>query len=128
MHARYAPKGLSAASTMLTETVAPTGSSGSGNAARMASGSLSYCTVSADRSSVSFGWRGHKFEFIPGPSTWQGNWSLPTIDGKPIDIDPPFVYSSPHMSAKLDSDVVTASYGDYQLRYDFGDDTITLIS
>merc|ERR1739848_277565 len=75
-------------------------------------------TVSADRSSVSFGWRGHTFEFIPGPSTWQGNWSLPTIDGKPIDIDPPFVYSSPHMSAKLDSDVVTAGYGDYQLRYD----------
>ena len=32
------------------------------------------------------------------------------------------------MSAKLDSDVVTASYGDYQLRYDFGDDTITRIS
>ena len=85
-------------------------------------------TVSADRSRVSFGWRGHTFEFIPGPSTWQGNWSLPTIDGKPIDIDPPFVYSSPHMSAQLDSDVVTAGYGDYRLRYDFGDDTITRIS
>ena len=57
MHARYAPKGLSAASTMLTETVAPTGSSGSGKAARMASGSLSYCTVSAAHSAMVKGGR-----------------------------------------------------------------------
>jgi hypothetical protein len=45
--------------------------------------------------------------------------------GKPIDIDPPFVYSSPHMNALLGSDVVTASYGNYELQYDFSDDTIT---
>ena len=80
------------------------------------------------RSHVSFSWRGRSFGFTPGPSTWKGNWSLPTIGGKPIDIDPPFVYSSPHMSAALGSDVVAASYGKYELRYDFGDDTITRAS
>ena len=30
--------------------------------------------------------------------------------------------------AKLDSDGVTAGYGDYRLQYDFSDDTITRIS
>ena len=80
------------------------------------------------RSHVSFSWRGRSYGFTPGPSTWKGNWSLPTIVGKPIDIDPPFVYSSPHMSAALGSEVVAASYGKYELRYDFGDDTITRAS
>jgi hypothetical protein len=42
-----------------------------------------------------------------------------------IDIDPPFMYSSPHMNAGLKSDVVVASYGKYGLKYDFSDDTIT---
>ena len=73
------------------------------------------------------GWRSHQFDFTPGPGTWKGTWVLPTVDGKPIDIDPPFVYSSPHMNAELNSDVVTASYGEYKLKYDFGIDTITRI-
>ena len=77
------------------------------------------------RSRVSFGWRGRNYGFTPGPRTWKGKWSLPTIGGKPIDIDPPFMYSSPHLNAGLQSDVVVASYGKYQLKYDFSDDTIT---
>ena len=52
-------------------------------------------------------------------------WDLPTIDGKAIDIDPPFMYSSPHMKADLKSDVVVVSYGKYELKYDFSDDSIT---
>ena len=76
---------------------------------------------------VNFEWGGRSYGFTPGPSTWKGNWSLPTVNGKPIDIDPPFMYSSPHMQAGLRSDVVTASYGGYKLRYDFGDDTITRV-
>jgi hypothetical protein len=79
-----------------------------------------------ERSRVSFGpWRGRTYGFTPGPSTMKGNWSLPTIDGKPIDIDPPFVYNSPHLNARLNSDVVVASYGKYELKYDFSDDSIT---
>ena len=81
--------------------------------------------VTVERSRVTFDWRGRSYSFTPGPSTWKGNWTLPTINGKPIDIDPPFVYSSPHMNAGLMSDVVVASYGKYQLKYDFSDDTIT---
>lgn len=85
-------------------------------------------TVSADRSHISFGWRGKQFEFSPGPSTWKGKWALPTIDGKPIDNDPPFLYQSPHMNAELDSEVVMTTYGSYKLKYDFGDDTITRVA
>jgi hypothetical protein len=36
------------------------------------------------RSHVSFRWRGRSYGFTPGPSTWKGNWSLPTIDGTPV--------------------------------------------
>ena len=81
--------------------------------------------TAVERSHVSFGWRGRSYGFTPGPSTWKGNWSLPTIDGEAIDIDPPFMYSSPHLNAGLESDVVVATYGTYELKYDFGDDTIT---
>ncbi len=85
-------------------------------------------TLTATAERVSFDWRSHSYGFSPGPSTWKGKWSLPSIDGKAIDIDPPFMYSSPHMNAGLKSDVVVVSYGDYKLRYDFSDDTITRTS
>ena len=62
-----------------------------------------------------------------GPSTWKGQWTLPTLNGKPIDIDPPFVYQSPHLNAKLNSNVVTATYANYSLAYNFTDDTITRV-
>merc|ERR1712070_752183 len=81
-------------------------------------------TVSANKEVV-FIWHGHRYEFTPGPSTWKGNWTQPRIDGKPVEIDPPFLYSSPHLNAALDSEVVTASYGTYKLVYNFTDDTIT---
>jgi hypothetical protein len=81
--------------------------------------------IVAGRSHVSFSWQGRNYGFTPGPSTWKGEWQLPTVNGKPIDIDPPFMYSSPHLNAALNSDVVVASYGGYHLKYDFSDDTIT---
>jgi hypothetical protein len=37
-------------------------------------------------------WRGRTLEFTPGPSTWKGEWTLPTVDGVAVDIDPPFLY------------------------------------
>lgn len=52
---------------------------------------------------------------------------LPTIDGKSIDVDPPFLYKSPHMNADVGSDVVMASYEGYGLKYDFGNDRITRV-
>eukprot|EP01052_Picozoa_sp_SAG31_P003698 SAG31_NODE_145_length_22612_cov_5.938169_17_plen_226_part_00 len=81
--------------------------------------------TAVERSHVNFEWRGRSYGFTPGPSTWKGNWSLPTINGEPIDIDPPFMYNSPHLNAALHSEVVVASYGNYELKYDFGNDTIT---
>jgi hypothetical protein len=82
--------------------------------------------VGANRSHVSFAWHGRAFGFTPGPSTWKGRWTLPTLDGTPVDVDPPFTYNSPHMRAALDSQVVTASYDeDYTLVYNFSDDSIT---
>ena len=62
-----------------------------------------------------------------GPSTWKGEWTLPTLNGKAVDIDPDFVYKSPHLNAALNSDVVTATFGNYSLAYNFGDDTISRV-
>lgn len=84
-------------------------------------------TVAVDtaKSSVGFKWHGRDFGFAPGPSTWKGEWTLPTVNGKTVENDPPFMYSSPHLNAALNTDVVTATYGNYTLVYDFSDDTIT---
>ena len=78
----------------------------------------------ANHSRVDFSWHGRNFAFTPGPNTWKGQWTLPTLDGKAINIDPPYVYRSPHLNAALDSPIVTASYGNYTLIYNFTDDTI----
>ena len=89
---------------------------------------IASATISTDatHSHVGLEWKGRVFGFTPGPGTWKGEWTLPTLDGKPVDLDPPFVYSSPHLNAAVGSEVVTASYGtNYTLKYDFGDDTIT---
>ena len=92
------------------------------------SAQIASATVSTDatHSHVGLEWKGRVFGFTPGPGTWKGEWTLPTLDGKPVDVDPPFVYSSPHLNAAVGSEVVTASYGTtYTLKYNFGDDTIT---
>ena len=81
--------------------------------------------VDAAHAHVEFSWHNTTFGFTPGPGTWHGQWSLPTLDGHAVDVDPPFVYSSPHLNAALNSDVVTTSYGNYTLVYNFSDDTIT---
>jgi hypothetical protein len=82
-------------------------------------------TISANKSHVDFSWHGRNFGFTPGPSTWKGRWTLPTLNNQSVDIDPPFVYRSPHLNAALGSAVVTASYGNYTLVYNFTEDTIT---
>ena len=80
--------------------------------------------VDANHSRVEFSWHGRSFAFIPGPSTWQGHWTLPTLNGNSMDVDPPYVYRSPHLNAALDSPIVIASYANYTLTYNFTDDTI----
>lgn len=80
--------------------------------------------VNALAKTLTFGWKGRSFGFTAGPSAWKGKWTLPTVDGVPVDIDPPFIYSSPHMSTQIGSEVVTAQYRDYSLLYNFTDDTI----
>jgi hypothetical protein len=74
---------------------------------------------------LTFGWRGRSFGFTAGPSIWKGQWTLPTIDGAAVDIDPDFAYSSPHLNAAVGGEVVTASYKSYSLVYNFSDDTIS---
>lgn len=74
---------------------------------------------------LTFGWRGRSFGFTVGPSIWKGQWTLPTIDGVAVDIDPDFAYRSPHLNAAVGGEVVTASYKSYSLVYNFSDDTIS---
>ena len=81
--------------------------------------------VDAAHTHVEFSWHGRKLGFTPGPGTWHGHWTLPTLEGRSVDVDPDFVYSSPHLNAALDSEVVTTRYGNYSLIYNFTDDTIT---
>jgi len=88
----------------------------------IASSSMS---VNSNRTEVEFVWRKHHFQFTPGPSTWKGLWTLPAVDGQAIDIDPPFVYRSPHLNAELNSDVVRATYDTYNIVYNFSDNSIT---
>ena len=84
-------------------------------------------TVDAKHAHVDFVWNGRQYGFTPGPGTWKGKWTLPTMGGTPVNIDPDFVYSSPHLNAAVGADVVTASYGNYSLAYDFTTDTITRV-
>ena len=52
------------------------------------------------------------------------DYKLPTIDGKTIDLDPDYAYSSPYMQNKAGSDVVTVKYGRSEWQYDFGKNEI----
>lgn len=83
--------------------------------------------LKADDEVFEWKWKNRTYDFFPGPSTDIGSWRLPEIDGKAVDVDPPFLYSSPHLNAALESETVTASYKDYTLVYNFTDDTITRV-
>jgi len=85
-------------------------------------------TVDSGRTRIHFSWNKRTFEFTPGPSTWKGNWTLPSLDGQPVDIDPPFMYRSPHLNAELNSDVVEATYDTYKLIYNFSDNSVVDMS
>ena len=62
--------------------------------------------------------------FYPNNASTPGSYQLPIVDGVPIDVSPGFAYNSPHLSAKLGSDLVVASYKNYVLEYDFSRDEI----
>ena len=68
---------------------------------------------------VALTWKGHGFRFTTNNQT--GKYVLPAKDGKPVDISPPWQYKGPHLNAALLSDVVTLSYKDYVLEYQFVD-------
>ena len=51
-------------------------------------------------------------------------YQLPTVNGVAIDVGPSYVYRGPHLNAALGARVVTASYEDYVLEYDFEHDVI----
>lgn len=74
---------------------------------------------------VRFVWDGNAYAFTPGPSAWNGTWTLPTTNGSAVDIDPVHVYDSVHLKAELGSNVVTATYTSvYSIAYNFTDDSI----
>lgn len=75
-------------------------------------------------SMLDFRWGGHEIQFYPNNATKPGSYQLPRVDGTPIDISPSFVYSSPHLTADLGSNLVIASYKGYILEYDFARDEI----
>lgn len=52
-------------------------------------------------------------------------YALPKVDGRTIDLNPEYAYSSPFMQRKTGSDVVTLSYGDRTWEYDFDENTVT---
>lgn len=77
---------------------------------------------------VSLSWNGKRYLFHAQNAT--GRYVLPEIDGRAVNISPPFQYFSPHMSADLGAEVVTAAYPGYTLEYRFKDgaDAIVRVS
>lgn len=69
-----------------------------------------------------------RVEFFPmtPEALKKGNkYTLPKVDGKTVDLDPEYAYSSPYMQNKAGSAIVTLRYGDRAWEYDFGKNTIT---
>ena len=50
---------------------------------------------------------------------------LPLVDGKAIDLNPEYAYSSPYMQNKAGSEIVTVTYGGRTWKYDFDENTVT---
>jgi hypothetical protein len=53
---------------------------------------------------------------------------LPKINGKTIDLNPEYAYSSPYMQNKAVSAIVTVRYGNRQWEYDFDKNEITEVT
>jgi hypothetical protein len=53
------------------------------------------------------------------------DYILPKINGKTIDLDPEYAYSSPYMQNMAGSAIVTLRYGDRKWMYDFDRNTVT---
>jgi len=53
------------------------------------------------------------------------NFTLPKINGKTIDVDPPYTFRSPYLESKFDSGIVTVRYEDRQWEYDVEKRTVT---
>lgn len=67
---------------------------------------------------VALRWRGKRFVFH---AQQKGRFRLPEVDGVAVDNSPPFQYAGPHLQARLNSSVVTATYPGYTLEYRFID-------
>ncbi len=52
------------------------------------------------------------------------DFTLPKINGKTIDVDPPYAYRSPYLKSRVDSGVVTVTYGDRAWEYDIKNRTV----
>ena len=87
--------------------------------------------LSSGNGSLTFSWGAEqRYEFFPASNTTAPTgYRLPTINGKQVDVAPPYGYASPHLQAPVyGSPIVTARYGaGYVLEYDFGADTITRV-
>ena len=71
---------------------------------------------------VTLEWKKHSYTFFVNNVT--NAYQLPTKDGVAVDPNPDFQYSAPHLNADLHARVVTMSYKDYVVLYNFSDDTI----
>ena len=71
---------------------------------------------------LSFVFQARTYQFFPNNIT--GKYKLPTLDGTPVDPDPPFAYSSPHLNAQFNATLIHTTYDDYALDYDFATDQI----
>lgn len=75
---------------------------------------------------VALAWRGHFYNFTSNNRT--GQYRLPTKDGQPVDISPPWQYKGPHLNGALLSDTVTLRYtNDYVLEYQFVDNADAIV-
>ena len=69
-----------------------------------------------------------KIEFFPmTPARLQAGeaYTLPTVNGKTIDLNPEYGYYSPYMQRKEGSDIITLIYGDRKWEYHFKNSTVT---
>jgi len=70
---------------------------------------------------------GIRFPISEARGIKEKDFTLPRINGKAIDVDPPYAYRSPYLLSKVGSDVVTVKYGSRKWEYHFGKNEVRVV-
>jgi len=75
--------------------------------------------VTADRVNYQFGTSANSLEVMLYDAKNPGNFTLPLINGKPVDLHPAKTYQSPYLSADFGTDKISVSVGPLHRLLDF---------